>query len=52
MKLVSIHMPVLLLLFLLTGAYTVQAQVWTLQQCIDTAQVYNRTCKWAGTTLR
>lgn len=42
MKLVSIHVPVLLLLFLLTGSYTVQAQVWTLQQCIDTAQVYNK----------
>ena len=42
MKLVSIHIPALLLLFLLTGAYTVRAQVWTLQQCIDTAQVYNK----------
>ena len=42
MKLVSIHIPALLLLFLLAGVYTIQAQVWTLQQCIDTAQVYNK----------
>lgn len=42
MKLVNIHKQKLLLLFLLTGVYTTQAQVWTLQQCIDTAQVHNK----------
>jgi len=42
MKLVNIHKHKLLLLFLLIGVHTAQAQVWTLQQCIDTAQVYNK----------
>ena len=42
MRLVNIHIQKLLLLFLLTGVYTTQAQVWTLQQCIDTAQVHNK----------
>ena len=42
MKLVNIHKHTLLLLFFLIGVYTSQAQVWTLQQCIDTAQVHNK----------
>ncbi len=42
MKLVNIHIQKLLLLFLLTGVHAAQAQVWTLQQCIDTAQVHNK----------
>ena len=43
MKLVSIHKhKVILILFLLSITYA-QAQVWTLQQCIDTAQVNNMT---------
>ncbi|MCG3165395.1 MAG: hypothetical protein POELPBGB_01158 [Bacteroidia bacterium] len=42
MKLVNIHKHTLLLLFLLIGVYTAQAQVWTMQQCIDTAQVHNK----------
>ncbi len=42
MKLVNIHKHMLLLLFFLIGVYTAQAQVWTLQQCIDTAQVHNK----------
>ena len=42
MKLVNIHTHTLLLLFFLIGVYTAQAQVWTLQQCIDTAQVHNK----------
>ena len=42
MKLVNIHIQKLLLLFLLIGVHTAQAQVWTLQQCIDTAQVHNK----------
>ena len=41
MKLVNIHKH-MFLLFFLTGIYTAQAQVWTLQQCIDTAQVHNK----------
>lgn len=42
MKLVSIHKQAFLLPFLLIGIYTVQAQIWTLQQCIDTAQIHNK----------
>ena len=41
MRLVSIHKHMLLLL-LMAGAYTANAQVWSLQQCIDTATVYNK----------
>ena len=42
MKLVSIHKPLLVLLLYVIGFHPAQAQVWTLQQCIDTAQVYNK----------
>lgn len=42
MKLVNIHKHTLLLLFLLIGVYSAQAQAWTMQQCIDTALVQNR----------
>lgn len=42
MKLVNIHKQTSLLLFIFIGVYTAQAQVWTLQQCIDTAQVHNK----------
>ena len=41
MKLVNIHIHTLLL-FVLIGVHTAQAQVWTMQQCIDTAQVHNK----------
>ena len=41
--LVNIHKPISILLIIF-GWNTVQAQeVWTLKQCIDTAQVYNKT---------
>ncbi len=42
MKLVNIHKPCLVLLLIGIGFQSVQAQVWSLQQCIDTAQVYNK----------
>lgn len=42
MKLVSIHKHFLAILPLVIWFQTAQAQVWTLQQCIDTAQVHNR----------
>ncbi len=42
MKLVNIRKQFLVLLLSVTGFTSVQAQVWTLQQCIDTAQVYNK----------
>lgn len=42
MKLVNIHKQTLLLLFILIGFQAAQAQVWSLQQCIDTAKVHNK----------
>jgi len=42
MKLVNIHKHTLVLIFFLVGFQVVQAQVWTLKQCIDTAQIYNK----------
>ena len=42
MKLVNIHKPCLVLLLMVIGFQSVQAQVWSLQQCIDKAQVYNK----------
>ena len=42
MKLVNIHKQTLLLLFILIGFQAAQAQVWSLQQCIDTEQVHNK----------
>ncbi|MBK7231286.1 MAG: TolC family protein [Saprospiraceae bacterium] len=42
MKLVNIHKQVLILLLFIIGFQSAQAQVWTMQQCIDTAQVRNK----------
>ncbi len=42
MKLVNIRKQVLILGLFIIGFNSVQAQVWSLQQCIDTAQVYNK----------
>jgi len=42
MKLVNIHKQIIFLLFFLIGFQAAQAQVWTIQQCIDTAQVHNK----------
>lgn len=42
MKLVIIHKQTIFLLFFLIGFQAAQAQVWTMQQCIDTAQVHNK----------
>lgn len=42
MKLVNVHIHISLLLLLLTGVSSAQVPVWSLQQCIDTAQVYNK----------
>lgn len=41
MKLVSIHKQLFVLL-LIIGFQSAQAQTWSLQQCIDTAQVHNK----------
>lgn len=43
MQLVSIHKHNIFLIFFILGITTVQAQVWSLQQCIDTAQANNKT---------
>ena len=40
--LVNIHKHKIFLLFLFVGFQELQAQVWTIQQCIDTAQVNNK----------
>lgn len=42
MKLVNIHKQTFLFLLLFIGLPSVQAQVWTLKQCMDTAQTYNK----------
>lgn len=42
MKLVNVHKPCSVLLLLVIGFQSVKAQVWSLQQCIDAAQVYNK----------
>lgn len=42
MRLVNIRNQTLILLLFIFGFTSTQAQVWTLQQCIDTAQVYNK----------
>lgn len=45
MKLVNVR-KLILLLILIVGPMTAQAQeVWTLNQCLDTAQAYNKTLK-------
>jgi len=42
MKLANTHKHYLVLLVLLAMFHNTQAQIWTLQQCIDSAQVYNK----------
>lgn len=39
--LVSIHKQIRWILFFLMGTFTSKAQVWTIEQCLDTAQLYN-----------
>ena len=42
MKLANIHKHYFVLLLIIGGFQSAQAQTWTLQQCIDTAQVHNK----------
>ncbi len=42
MKLVNIHKQALLLLLTTISIQTAEAQIWSLQQCIDNAQQYNK----------
>jgi len=50
MKLASIHKRLVLLTLLAIGTFTANAQVWSLQQCIDTAQVYNNSLQMSRNT--
>ena len=43
--LVNIHKQTVFTLLLAIGLSTVNAQVYTLKQCIDSAQVYNKNLK-------
>ena len=51
--LVNIHIRRILLLTLLIIAVTMtgQAQIWSLQQCIDTAQVYNKNLQMSRNSI-
>ena len=40
--LANIHKHYVALLLIIGGFQSAQAQTWTLQQCIDTAQVHNK----------
>jgi OMF family outer membrane factor len=42
MKLVNIHIPLLLILYFIIGVKSAHAQMWTMQQCIDTAKINNK----------
>ena len=42
MKLVNVHKLSFILLLIIIGLQSAQAQNWSLQQCIDTAQVHNK----------
>lgn len=49
--LVSIHKQIPILFLLVVGTQTVQAQTWSLQQCIDTAQVHNKNLQMSRNTI-
>lgn len=51
MKLVSTYIRSLVLILLFTGVNSLQAQVWTLQQCIDTAIVQNKNLQIGRNTM-
>lgn len=51
MKLVSIHKQAVILLLLVVGIQSAQAQTWSLQQCIDTAQVHNKNLQMSRNTI-
>ncbi len=51
MKLVNTHTLNLILLFILIELNAAQAQVWSLQQCIDTAQVHNKSLQMNRNTI-
>ncbi len=49
--LVSVHKLIFFLLFWLGGIITANAQIFTLQQCIDTAQVNNNNLKMGRNSI-
>lgn len=51
MKLVNIYILFLIVLLSIMGLGTAQAQVWSLQQCIDTAQVHNKNLKMSRNNI-
>jgi outer membrane protein TolC len=51
MKLVSIHKHVLLLVLLLFASLSSNAQQWSLEQCIDTAQVHNKNLQMSRNSM-
>ncbi len=51
MKLVSIHKQFVTLLIFAIGIQTSQAQVWSLQQCIDSAQVHNKNLQMSRNSI-
>lgn len=51
MKLVNIYILFLIVLLSLMGLGTAQAQVWSLQQCIDTAQMHNKNLKMSRNNI-
>ena len=51
MKLVNIHKQYIILFLTLLGLNSAQAQVYTLQQCIDTAQVHNKNLQMSRNSI-
>lgn len=51
MKLVSVHKLVLVFLFLLFSVQLAIAQQWSLQQCLDSAQVHNKNLQIASNNI-
>jgi len=51
MKLVSIYKHSLLLVLLVFGSLSLNAQQWSLEQCIDTAQVHNKNLQMSRNSM-
>ena len=51
MKLVSIYKRYLLLVLLAFASWSVNAQQWSLEQCIDTAQVHNKNLQMSRNSI-
>ena len=51
MKLVSVYKQPLLILLMFFTLSRVNAQQWSLEQCIDTAQVYNKSLQMSRNSI-